>query len=267
MNDNIMNDKEFYYSLYSKELVDKADSYFKESGTFNDTKMGAMIKLAQISGEGKTVEEIGKEFNELLYSPFMFAYLHGACENSDMTEDEMRPNYQNGYSDFRKKRDFCVFFDFRDNDFGEHIRKGAEMYVNRYNSILSQIDLYKDDTNWNPETSLYVKDIENLEKIDVIKNVLSYGVMSSDIESNADYNLLFTDKEWKDPRDAALDAYDQIGYLGLWHDGAYKVGTYEEVEKWVVARHEGAKSLTEMWNNGESLVIAIVDGKMEYWIK
>ena len=125
----------------------------------------------------------------------MFAYLHGAIENVGLTREDMEPEKEDRYSEYRKNKDFCVFFYFGDNDFGEYIRKGAELWVNRYNGRLFYIDLYKDESTWKPENSLYVKDIVELEKLETIQKVISYGVVASAIKNNASYALTFADKD------------------------------------------------------------------------
>jgi predicted DNA-binding protein YlxM (UPF0122 family) len=263
-----MEDKEFYYGLYSKKLVDNAESYFKEDYSLTPAKMGAMIELTNIVCQDKENDERGKHFLEVIMPTLMFAYLHGARENAGMSLEEMEPNLEDSYSDYRKNKDFCVFFDFKDNDFGEHIRAGAEMYVDRYNHVMGIIDSYIAD-GIDISKSSYVEDIKRLEDLEKIKKTIAYGVMSESIKSYSDYALIFPEKEMKDPLDVSQEAYSRIDYLGINNDSNYKVGTYSEVEKWVVDRYKRKDddNLQTIWMNGEALIIAVIDGEMKYSIR
>ena len=270
--EKVLEDKEFYYSMYNKKLVDKAFDYFKESGFFNEGRMGAMLALEEKICKDMTPEERGAHFLKMNLTTYMFAYLHGAIENIGLTEEETRPERENIYSEYRKNKDFCVFYFFGDNDFGEHVKKGAEMIVNNYNDKLFYIDQYKDCSDWKIENSLYVKDINEIEKLETIQKALAYGVISSDIESTSEYALTMPHKyAILDHKIVVENAYDKIDYLHINDNNYYKVGTYKEVEEWVF-NHEKwhwkeGKTLKETWFNGEALIIAMEDGEMKYWIK
>ena len=45
--ENVLEDKEFYYSMYNKKPVDKAFDYLKDSGSLNDAKVGAQLALEE----------------------------------------------------------------------------------------------------------------------------------------------------------------------------------------------------------------------------
>ena len=175
------------------------------------------------------------------------------------------------YSEYRKNKDFCVFFYFGDNDFGEYIRKSAQLWVNRYNERLFYIDLYKDEPTWKPENSLYVKDIVELEKLETIQKVISYGVVASAIKNNASYALTFADKDLPSLKEVTEEAYGYVDYLHINDEAGYKIGTYKEVEDWVFSDDKWSwkegDSLENAWFNGEALIIAMKDGEMKCWIK
>ena len=268
--EKVLEDKEFYYSMYSKKLVDRAFDYLKDSGSLHDAKIGAMLALEEKICKDMSYEERGAHFNSLNLSTYMFAYLHGAIENIDLTEEEMRSEWEATLSDYRKNKDFCVFYFFGDNDFGEYVRKGAEIIANVYNSKLSSIDSYKDNPEWKPENSLYVKDINEIEKLENIQRTLACGIISSAMENIGEYALLCADNV-PNSKEVTERAYGYIDYLNVNDESHYKVGTYKEVEDWVrnneeYSWKEGA-SLKEMWFNGEALIIAVEDGEMKYWIK
>jgi hypothetical protein len=269
--EKVLEDKEFYYSMYNKKLVDKAFDYLKDSGSLNDAKVGAQLALEEKICKDMSYEERGAHFNKINLSTYMFAYLHGALENAGIAYEDMLPDRENSYSDYRKNKDFCVFFYFGDNDFGEYVREGAEMICDEYNSKLFSIDSYKINPIWKPENSLYVKDINEIEKLENIQKALAYGIISAAIKNNGSYALTFADRGLPDPKEVTDKAYGYVDYLKVNDDSRYKIGTYKEVENWVFSTEKWSwkegDSLENMWFNGEALIIAMKDGEMKCWIK
>lgn len=269
--EKVLENKEFYYSMYNKKLVDKAFDYLKNSSIFDDAKIGTQLALEEIICKDMSPEERGAHFNELNLSTYMFAYLHGAMENVGLTREDVEPETEGRYSEYRKNKDFCVFFYFGDNDFGDHIINGAELWVNRYNEHLFYVDLYKDEPTWKPENSLYVKDIVELEKLETIQKVISCGVVASAIESSADYLLTSLGTELPSLKNVMDKAYGHIDYLHINDEESYKIGTYKEVEDWVFSDDKWTwkegDSLENMWLNGEALIIAMKDGEMKCWVR
>ena len=65
-----------------------------------------------------------------------------------------------------------------------------------------------------------------------------------------------------------------MGYLNIADESRYRIGTYKEVEKWVVENNLNNQdkpkeklNLRNIWINGEALVMAVINGKMEVWIR
>lgn len=276
IDEKLLKERESYYSLYNRELVDKAFEYLRDSKNDDAIKLGLMAEMALITTESKKcngnerAKIIGEKLYDFFQSTFIFAFLHGATEGVKMDIKDTLPSLEDTMSEYRKNKDFCVFFEFGDNDFGSHIEKGAQIYADKYNSILGNIDLYKDEKNWNAGKSLYVKDLTEMEQIATIQKVIACGVMSSIIESRGE-NILHSRAGIKD---FAEDAYYDMDYLSITDESRYRIGTYEEVEKWVVENNLNNQdkpkeklNLKNIWINGEALVMAVINGKMEVWIR
>ena len=272
----LLKEKESYYSFYNRELVDKAFEYFQDSQNDDAIKLGLMAELALMANDYKEyngaerAKIIGENLYDTFQSTFIFAFLHGATEGIKMDIKNTFPNLDDAMSEYRKSKDFCVFFDFGDNDFGNHIEKGAQIYADKYNGILGNIDLYKDSKDWNEGKSLYVKDLTEMEQIATIQKIIACGVMSSIIEDRGKHIL----NSKAGIEDFAEDAYYDMDYLGITDESKYRIGTYEEVEKWVVENNLNNQdkpkeelNLKNIWINGEALVMAVINGKMEVWIR
>ena len=274
--DKLLKEKESYYIFYNKELVDKAFEYLQDSKNDDAIKLGLMADLALMAPEFKECKGaerakiIGENLYDYFQTTFIFAFLHGATEGVKMNIKDTFPKLEDTMSEYRKNKDFCVFFDFGDNDFGNYIEKGAQIYADKYNSILGNIDLYKGNKDWNESKSLYVKDLTEMEQIATIQKVIACGVMSSIIKDRGK-QILNTKAGIKDFTE---DAYGDIDYLRITDESRYRIGTYEAVEKWVVESNlknqdkpKEELSLKNIWINGEALVMAVINGKMEVWIR
>ena len=274
--EKLLKEKESYYSFYNRELVDKAFEYFQDSQNDDAIKLGLMAELALMANDYKEyngaerAKIIGENLYDTFQSTFIFAFLHGATEGVKMNIKDTFPRLEDTMSEYRKSKDFCVFFDFGDNDFGDHIEKGAQIYADKYNGILGNIDLYKDNKDWDAGKSLYVKDLTEMEQIATIQKIIACGVMSSIIEDKGKHTL----NSKAGIKDFAEDAYYDVDYLGIADESKYHIGTYEEVEKWVVENNLNNQdkpkeelNLKNIWINGEVLVMAVINGKMEVWIR
>ena len=276
IDEKLLKEKESYYSLYNRELVDKAFEYLQDSQNNDATKLGLMAELTLMAADSKEyngaerAKIIGESLYDTFQSTFIFAFLHGATEGVKMNLKDTFPRLEDTMSEYSKNKDFCVFFNFGDNDFGDYIEKGAQAYADKYNDILRNIDLYKDNKDWNASKSLYVKGLIEMEQITTIQKFIACEVMSSIIKGREE-DILNSNAGIKD---FAEDAYCDIDYLRITDESRYRIGTYEEVEKWVVEHNlknqdkpKEKLNLKNIWINGEALVMAVINGKMEVWIR
>lgn len=276
ISEKLLKEKESYYSLYNRELVDKAFEYLQDSQNNDAIKLGLMAELTLMANDYKEyngVERakiIGENLYDTFQSTFVFAFLHGATEGVKMDIKNTFPRLEDTMSEYRKNKDFCVFFNFGDNDFGGYIENGAKIYADKYNGILKDIDLYKGNKDWNERKSLYVKDLAEMEQIATIQKIIACGVMSSIIEDRGKHTL----NSKAGIKDFIEDAYYDMDYLNITDESRYRIGTYEEVEKWVVENNLNNQdkpkeelNLKNIWINGEALVMAVINGKMEAWIR
>lgn len=276
IDEKLLKEKESYYSLYNKEIVDKAFEYLQDSQNNDAIKLGLMAELGLIATDSKEyngterAKIIGENLYDTFQSTFIFAFLHGATEGVKMNLKDTFPRLEDTISEYCKNKDFCVFFNFGDNDFGDYIENGAQIYADKYNGILRNIDLYKDNKDWDENKSLYVKDLAEMEQIATIQKIIACGVMSSIIEDRGKCTL----NSKAGIKDFVEDAYYNVGYLNIADESRYRIGTYEEVEKWVVENNLNNQdkpkeklNLRNIWINGEALVMAVINGKMEVWIR
>ena len=169
--------KEFLYSMYNQELVDKAMEETKEflpkSDFDNDIKQ--MFLFKELS------EEAFDKYKDNLYNQYAknlaYSFLDGAKHSvkSGLTETSVLPS-EISFSYFRKQVDFAVFFDYSDNDFSGSIEAAAQAYCDEFNRILGQIDMYQDACL--SILNSYIKDYQELCKVSTIKEIMKCGFMA-----------------------------------------------------------------------------------------
>ena len=127
IDEKLLKERESYYSLYNRELVDKAFEYLQDSSNNDAIKLGLMAGMAVMTTESKECNSterakiIGEKLFDFFQSTFIFAFLYGATEGVKMDIKDTFPSLEDTMSEYSKNKDFCVFFDFGDNDFGAHI--------------------------------------------------------------------------------------------------------------------------------------------------
>ena len=250
---------------YRKEIVDEALRNIEQN--FNGGIHEMYLK--RLLEEKGNKEDVVNDYDEYMRYCMLSAYVDGFTENGGKyTYDECHADYADkNYSEYRKNKDFAIFFCFHDNDFGSYIQKGAEIYANRYNSILWSIDSMGKELDL--DKSLYVKDLKCLENVEVIQQTIKQGVVASHIEGNLEYSLLFIERGINNIDENIEDSMKTVDYLKLDDVNRFKIGTRAEIEQHIKDNFEWREgnTLENMWMNGEALVMFVDNGEMKVFIR
>ena len=271
-----MTDKEFYYSMYNKDLVDRA--YEATANFFSKPSFEADLRLAKIAGkydvEGETTE--GRLYDHI-FRQMVSSYLHGMDYAVRHELVSVNPSEET-FSDYHKNVDFAVLFDFDDNDFGLAMEAGAKLYCDEFNGLLRQIDLYNDHAYMRDG---YIKRVEEICKVENIKEIMKCGFMAERMKDcaevgsagrmpNADdaLDMVRSDMNYI-PWDRDRNKYEYV-------NGEYKVidtfsrfitGTYEEIaealKKYGDPNENSTRPFHE-WCNGEVIILYMRDGYLTY---
>ena len=250
---------------YRKEIVDEALCNIEQN--FNGSIREMYLK--RLLEEKGNKEDTVNDYDEYMRYCILSAYVDGFMDNCrKYTYDECFADYADKhYSEYRKNKDFAIFFYFHDNDFGSYIQKGAEIYADRYNSILRSIDSMGEKLDL--DKSLYVKDLKCLENVEVIQQTIKQGVVASNIESNLEYSLLFIERGINNIDENIEDSMKTIDYLKFDDVNRFKIGTRAEIEQHIKDNFEWREgnTLENMWMNGEALVMFVDNGEMKVFIR
>lgn len=254
---------EHHKNTYRKEIIERAVHNLNEN--FNSGLHELFLKRVF---ESNNKEDAINSYDDYMRYLVLSAYVYGFIENGGKyTYDECHADYTKNYSEYRKNKDFAIFFCFHDNDFGSYIRKGAEIYADRYNGILRSIDSMGEELDL--DNSLYVKDLKRLENVEVIQQTIKQGVVASNIESNLEYSLLFIERGIESIDNNIKDSMTTVDYLKLGDVNRFKIGTRAEIEQHIKDNFEWREgnTLENMWMNGEALVMFVDDGEMKVFIR
>ena len=270
-----MTDKEFFYSMYNKDLVDRA--YEATANFFGKESFEADVKIAKIAEkyniEGETTES--RLYDHMLRQ-MIFSYLHGADYAVRNELGSVAPSEET-FSEFHKNVDFAVLFDFHDNDFGLAMEAAAKTYCNEFNGLLRQIDIY-DDVDLMKNS--YLKEFEEICKIDNIKEIMRCGFLAQRMQDCAEVHCGRMPKA-DDSLDEVRSDMNYISWGGDKSryeciDGEYKVvgkfprfitGTNDEISKALEKYGHPDENPTRpfpVWCNGEVIILYMKDGYLTY---
>ena len=274
-----MTDKEFYYSMYNKDLVDRA--YEATANFFSKTSFEADLRLAKIIGKYDVEDETteGRLYNHI-FRQMVSSYLHGADYAVRHELGSVAPSEET-FSDYHKNVDFAVLFDFDDNDFGLAMEAGAKLFCNEFNGLLRQIDLYNDHEFMRDG---YIKRFEEICKVENIKEIMKCGFLA---ERMKDYAYVGCASKMPNADDALDEVRSDMNYIP-WDgnrdrykciDGEYKlvdtlprfiIGTNEEISE-AIKKYghpdENTNREFPVWRNGEVIILYMKDGYLTYLIR
>lgn len=269
-----MTDKEFYYSMYNKDLVDRA--YDATANFFGKESFEADVKLAMIAEkynvEGETT---ASRLYDSMFRQMVSSYIHGADYAVRHELGSVAPSEET-FSDYHKNVDFAVLFDFSDNDFGLAMEAGAKLFCDEFNGLLRQIDMYNDHTFMRDS---YIKRFEEMCNAENIKEIMKCGFMAEGMKQQVDTTLRMP---------TAVNALSRImndlnyipwnGTRKIWEKSMDDYFVKEEVDRFIIGTNEEiSKALKKyghpdenpnrpfpVWCNGEVIILYMKDGYLTY---
>ena len=278
--------KDFLYSIYNKELVDKAMEEAKEhlptkSDFDNEIKQLFIFKEFGGDDPGSAFDKYKENIYNRLLGNMAYSFLDGVKHSvkSGLTETSFLPS-EISFSDFRKNVDFAVFFDYSDNDFSSSMEAAAQAYCDEFNRILGHIDTYQDASE--SILNSYIKDYQELCKVETIKEIMKCGFMADRMTSfsNASVycgkvpnyesavqeskaNVLYI--PWDDKR----PMWEKVGneYVKSEEFDRFAAGTRAEIES-ILKKYgepeEGWDDDFPVWCNAEVVILYMKDGYLTY---
>jgi ribosome assembly protein YihI (activator of Der GTPase) len=189
--------------------------------------------------------------------------------------------------DYIKNKDFAFIFDFRDNDFGLYMERAAEKFCQKYNEILSNIELYTKLENsienlQYSSVQSYIEDLENMEKIDNIIELMKALFIGEYMSDSADRfwgkkPFLYSDKlkqamhyvDYLD-FDEQVHEYEEDcsnGETITYKKYRWLIGKIDEISKVCEEQYKGqqddyTRKFEDYWLNGEVLIVKMVNGRL-----
>lgn len=287
-------DKKFLYSLFDQKLVDDAiestkQYFYKEKfkDLYNHSQNNAtyeklLAEVAKLDKNGNLSKPTCKDVVDILYDRMLhqmvFSFLQGASHAVSCNLTEVSP-VEDNFSEYRKNYNFAVLFNFGDNDFIHSIECGAKLFCDEFNRIFEQIDMYANDSK--SSCDYYIDKLNNLTKIETIKEVMKCGFFSEEIYKGGKYICSIPEFEstQKDAKQS-LDYIQWNGEVNLWEKigddyvitetlPRFIVGTYEEILDTIKKcgsphQNPDPDDKFPVWCNSEVIVLYMKDGYLTY---
>ena len=169
-------------------------------------------------------------------------------------------------------KNFMITYDFSDNDFGGHIECAIETWVDKWNSVVSNIKRYG-DSNSELMVKHYLEKLDKLEDVTNISKWLANGVVASVINRNNDFITYSDTSHFKDIDTCMKKAREYVDYLNILDTSEYHKGTIEEITNFILDKYKHMQSehegydLEHTWLNGEVLIIKVENGIASAWVQ
>ena len=268
-----MTDKEFYYSMYNKDLVDRA---IEESKDFYKEHEADILYKMATTAEMLPDRSGASEIYDQIQHQMVASYLHGADYAVRNKLGSVAPSEET-FSDYHKNVDFAVLFDFSDNDFSLAMEAGAKLFCDEFNGLLRQIDMYDDHAYMR---DVCIKKFEEICKIENIKEIMKCGFMSERMKDQTDVRCLSKMPNADDALDIVRSDMNYIPWEGdknkYEYDEEYKLvdklprfitGTNKEIADALEKYGHPDENPTRpfpVWCNGEVIILYMKDGYLTY---
>ena len=281
--------KEFLYSIYNKELVDKAMEEAKEhlptkSDFDNEIKQLFIFKEFGGDDPGSAFDKYKENIYNRLLGNMAYSFLDGVKHSvkSGLTETSFLPS-KITFSDFRKNVDFAVFFDYSDNDFSTSMEAAAQAYCDEFNRILGHIDTYKDACE--SILNSYIKDYQELCKVETIKEIMKCGFMADRMTSYS--NTAVYCGKVPNYESAVQESKANVLYIPwddkrpMWEKVGNEYVKSEEIDRFVAGTRAEIESILKkygepeagwdddfpVWCNAEVVILYMKNGYLTYVIR
>lgn len=278
--------REFLETYYSKDLAAAAIEYVKS----HPESVRDLQDQAEYTLFMNYVEDVltgKKEFDKDSYEVYksMLETLNKTAANDSIAFTFVRAaqwvkdNPNAGYhaevtAQYRKDKDFAVSFCFHDNDFGGYIEQAAHEFCKEYNRLLDQMDIYSKHEPCDSMIRSYIKDLEYMEKPEVLKETIKSLFVGAYMNGAADRILLSHRHDSGPTLKGRLDkALDYVEYLGFDTDESWMIGKradFETVKKDFEDMQDAdmkALPFEQYWLNGEVLIMYMEDCRLKYMVR
>lgn len=169
-------------------------------------------------------------------------------------------------------KNFMITYDFSDNDFGGHIEDAIETWVDKWNSVVSNIKRYGYSCS-EVTVKYYLEKLDKLEDVTNISKFLANGVVASVINRNNDFITYSSTNSFQDIDTCMKKAREYVDYLNILDTSEYHKGSIEDVTNFILDKYKNMQSegegydLEHTWLNGEVLIIKVENGIASAWIQ
>lgn len=183
-------------------------------------------------------------------------------------------------------KNFMITYDFSDNDFGGHIEDAIETWVDKWNSVVSNIKTWLNmrnslhsniksyvDSNSEVTVKYYLEKLDKLEDVTNISKFLANGVVASVINRNNDFITYSDTNSFQDIDTCMKKAREYVDYLNILDASEYHKGSIEDVTNFILDKYKNMQSegegydLEHTWLNGEVLIIKVENGIASAWVQ
>lgn len=251
------NHNDFLVNTYDSSIIEAA----RKKSNYNISLDMFYLELLKNNIDRTLWDTLKEIFAKRFKEDSIYAFIDGAIFASSTGLKSVFKT--NELSDYSKSKDFCVLVYFGDNDFSWYMESAGKLYADKYNSLLETIDNSSNYTSLDYQVKDVVKEIERMEKKDIIMDTLLKGYVSAGMKES-----IMNSSRSSENTDNAMDhIYKEWKYLSI-NEDKITTGTYDEVLESAKTKFATMQekdwvwTFDEMWCNSECLLMYVKDGRM-----
>lgn len=211
-------------------------------------------------------EYFSNKINETNQQNFVYGYINGVEDavNGDYGKSYLCPSSDDN-CDAVKNIDFAFVFTFTDNDFGGFFEECAKLYEKKINDCFDRFNTYTPLENGGLMVESCFDEIKELQKKTFLQVFFKTTFLGAYLKHKFDYISSFSEINYEKSLERAKDIAEN--YMPFNDDKFWFIGTCDEVDKYLKENYENTfNGHTSIWNNGETLVVKIQNGVIDFQI-
>ena len=162
-------------------------------------------------------------------------------------------------------KDFAFAFTFTDNDFGAYFEECANTYANLFHDVFKRLNMYAPMEKGELMVKSCLEDIERLESKTFLQEFFKTTFLGAYLKDSFDCYHSNDGKTYEKVMERGKYLAEE--YMPFKNDDYWFIGTCAEMDAYLKENYESTfNGHTSIWNNGETLVVKIQNGVIDFQI-
>ena len=211
-------------------------------------------------------EYLSNKVRETNQRNFVYGYINGVRDavNNDYSKEALHPSSKEN-TKLVNEKDFAFAFTFTDNDFGAYFEECANTYANLFYDVFKRLNMYAPMEKGELMVKSCLEDIERLESKTFLQEFFKTTFLGAYLKDS--FDCYDSNNGGTYEKVMERGKYLAEEYMPFKNDDYWFIGTCAEMDAYLKENYENTfDGHTSIWNNGETLVVKIQNGVIDFQI-